>query len=94
MMRAAAAPAAGGFLKLVSPAAVVGERRAAEEFRIVRRRLVSEEDENLAVQVLALVIVPAELGGGNAVADKNRFGVEIVLLFLGQRGADEIRSGN
>ena len=36
-------PAAGGLLELERPAAVVGERLAAEELRVVRRRLVREQ---------------------------------------------------
>ncbi len=74
--------APGGLLELVGPAAVVGERLAAEEFRVVRGRLVGEEDDDLALHVHALVIVPAELGRGDAVADEDRLGVELFEFLL------------
>ncbi len=80
--------AAGRFLVLVGPAAVVGERLAAEEFRIVRRRLVGEDDDDFALHVDVLVIVPAELGGGDAVAEEDRLGVEVLRL-LRLAGAGE-----
>ena len=46
--------AAGGLLELERPAAVIGERLAAEELRVVRGRLVREEDDDLALHVNAL----------------------------------------
>ena len=75
-------PAASGFLEFVRPAAVIGERRAAEELRVLRGRLVREEDDDFALHVNALVIVPIELGRGNAVADEDRLGVELFEFLL------------
>ena len=69
--------AAGGLLELVRPAAVVGQRLAAEQFRVVRRRLVGEQHDDLALHVHALVIVPLELRRGDAVAEEDRLGVEL-----------------
>ena len=73
---------ARGFFVLVGPAAVVGERFAAEEFRIVRRRLVGEQHQHLALHVDAFEIVPMEFWRDNAVADEDRFGVELLALLL------------
>ena len=74
--------AAGGFLELVRPPPVVGERRAAEEYRVVRGRLVREQDDDLSLHVDALVIVPGELGRGDAVAEEDGLGVELVEFLL------------
>ena len=71
-----------GFFVLVGPAAVVGERAPAEEFRIVRGRLIGEQDQDLALHIDALKIVPMELGRDNAVADEDGFGVESDLWLL------------
>ena len=88
-------PAPGGLLELVRPAAVVGERRAAEEFRVVRGRLVREEDDDLALHVDALVIVPVELGRGDAVADEDRLGVELFEFLLRlARAGEALLAGN
>ena len=98
--------AARSFFKLVGPAAVVGERLALEEFRVVGDGLIHEEQRDLAFQVVALVIVPLKFGSGDAVADKNNgsidvggFGLElvggdvIVELFQVQWGAIRKRQG-
>ena len=78
------------FLVLVDPAAVVGERAAIEEFRIVGSGLVGEEHEHLAVDVHAFEIVPFPFRRGDAVADEDGFGVEIGLRRLALAHADEI----
>src|SRR3546814_16951591 len=70
------APAsARGFLELVGPAAVIGHRPPAElaERILALRRdeigVVDQEDRDLALEVLALEIVPAAFGGADAVTD-------------------------
>src|SRR5450755_2209354 len=74
--------APGGFLEFVSPASVVSKRRAAKESGIVRGRLVREKDQNFALDVHALVIVPTEFGCADAVSHENGFGIEIVFWML------------
>src|SRR3546814_8602199 len=65
--------AARGFLELVGPAAVIGHRPPAElaERILALRRdeigVVDQEDRDLALEVLALEIVPAAFGGADAV---------------------------
>ncbi len=73
---------AGGFFKLVGPAAVVGERGASEEFGVVRRGFAREEDDDFAAHVEARVIVPLELGSTDAVADEDEGRGEVEGLFL------------
>ena len=73
-------PAPRRLLVLVRPAAIVGERLAGEKLRIVRRRLVGEDDDDLALDIDALVIVPVELRCRDAVAEKQGVGVEIFRL--------------
>ena len=51
--------AARGFFILVGPAAVVGEGFAFEEFLIVGRRLVDDDQGDFAFQVDILAVGPA-----------------------------------
>ncbi len=72
----------------VGPAAVVSERLAFEEIRIVRRRLVDDDESDLALQVdiLAIrtgVVVPMVLRRVNAVADVDDGRVELGGLLPG-----------
>ncbi len=81
---------ARGLFVFVGPAAVVGERAAAEEFRIVGGRLIGEQHQDLAFDVHALEIVPMKFGRDDAVADEDRFGVELIGGLLQLADADEI----
>ena len=81
---------ARGFFVLVGPAAVVGERAAAEELRIVGRRFIGEQHQHFALHVDALEIVPVKFGRDDAVADEHRFGVELIVRLLQLAFADEI----
>lgn len=74
----AARCATGRFLEAIGPSAIVSQGFAAEELRIVGLRLIGEHHHDLACHVRALVIVPAELRGGDAMADEHRFGIEIL----------------
>jgi hypothetical protein len=64
------------------PAAVASERRSAEEFRSVRRRLVGEQDQHFALHIHALEIVPAEFRCHDAVADEDGFRIELIRCLL------------
>lgn len=56
------------------------ERFSGEKFRVVGSRFGSQHHRDLAAHVRVLVIVPAELGSHNAVADKNRPGTQFNLF--------------
>src|SRR5215831_14092688 len=65
-----------GFFVLVGPAAVVGEGLAVEEFYVVGRRLVDDDEGDLAVEVDVLaigagVVIPVVFGGVDAVTDED-----------------------
>ena len=75
---------------LEGPAAVVGERRSAEESRIVGCRLVREEDDDLALDIDPLVVIPLELGGDDAVTDIDGFSVHLGERLLPVVHSDEI----
>src|SRR5262249_25421269 len=91
--RLRAAP--GGFLELERPAAIVGECLAAEELRVVRGWLVGEEDDDLPLHVNVLVVVPAELRRGDAVADENRFRIELFeCLLCPARAGESLLAGD
>ena len=79
-----------GFFILIRPASVIGEGRAVEELWIVRRRLAREENNHFAAHVDARVVVPLVFGGGDAVADEDRFGIEGDVGLLLKRDADKI----
>ena len=68
---------ARGLLELVGPAAVVGERLAAEELGVVRGRIADDAEDDLAFDVDAGVVVPVELGRGDAVADEDDGRVDV-----------------
>ena len=89
-MNTALAPMPRGLLVLVGPAAVVGERAAAEEFRIVGRRLIGEQHQHFALHVDALEIVPVKFRRDDAVADEDGFGVELIVGLLQFADADII----
>ena len=69
-------------LVLVGPPAVVGHRLAAEHgrvepagrLRVLDGRIADEHHHRLAAKVDALVVVPLELGGLDAVADEHEIG--------------------
>ena len=65
---------AGRFLILVGPAAVIGHRIAVEEagFGIGIAGVVDQHDHRLALDIDALVIVPAVLRRDDAIADKDQ----------------------
>ncbi len=67
-----------GLLVFIGPAAVVGERAASEEFWVVGRRLVGEQDQHFAFHVHALEVVPVKFRCHDAVADEDGFGVELI----------------
>ena len=64
------------FLVFVDPAAIVSERGAIEEFRIVGSGFVGEEHQHLAGHVHAFEIVPVPFRRRDAVADEDRVRVE------------------
>ena len=68
---------AGGLLELVGPAAVVGEGLAAEELGVVGGRVADDAEDDLALDVDAGVVVPVELGRGDAVADEDDGRVDV-----------------
>ena len=68
---------AGGLLEFVGPAAVVGEGFAAEEVGIVGGRVADDAEDDFAFDVDAGVVVPVELGSGDAVADEDDGGVDV-----------------
>ena len=65
------------FFVLVRPAAVVGERFALEEIRVVGFRLAHKQQRHFALQVHAFVVVPLVFGSGDAVAHKDDRRVEV-----------------
>ena len=77
MMSAADGSHAGGLLELVGPAAVVGEGFAAEEAGVVGGWVADDEEDDFAFDVDSGVVVPMELGGGDAVADEDDGGVDV-----------------
>ena len=66
-----------GLLELVGPAAVVGERLAAEELRVVRWRVADDAEDDLAFHIDARVVVPAELRRDDSVADEDDGSVDV-----------------
>ena len=70
-------PFARGFFVFVNPAAVVSERLAGEKLRIVRGRLVDQHEQDFALDVHALVIVPVVFGRFDAIADVDDVGVNL-----------------
>ena len=81
---------ARGLLVLVGPAAVIGEGFPPEKFRIVRRRLVGEQDQHFALDVHAFEVIPMEFGRHDSVADEDCFGVELIRGLLQFADADVI----
>ena len=73
---------ASGFFISIDPAAVIGEGASAEEFRIVRRRLVGEQHQHFAFDVDAFEIVPVKFRGDNAVADEDGLSIELIVRLL------------
>ena len=66
--------AACGFLILVGPAAVIGDRRPVETSRLrgLEIGIVDQHDRDLALQVDLFVIVPAALRRSDAIADEHQ----------------------
>ena len=81
---------AGRLFVFVGPAAVVGQRLAGKELRVVGGRFAGKQNDHLALHVDALVIVPGELGSADAVADEDRRGFEIQRGLAAVGGGDEI----
>ena len=75
---------------LVGPAAVVSERAPGEELRIVRVRLVGEQNQNLPADVGALEIVPLEFGCHDSVTHKHGLGVELFDRVFALVGAHKV----
>ena len=82
-----------GFLIFVGPASIIGHRFSAErtfQTGILKVRVVDHDDDRLAFDVDACIIIPALLRGDNAMAYKDH----IALLDLGLRclavAADDI----
>src|SRR5215208_2894405 len=81
------------FFVLVSPAAVVSERFAAEEICFFGRcrRIVDQHHEDLATIIsVVFVIVPTLLAGLNAVTDENQLGIDVDVLRLRSGKRDEV----
>ncbi len=57
---------------LVGPPSVVGEDLAAENGRVLETGIVDQGDDDLSLRVEAGVVVPAELGCYDAVADEHQ----------------------
>src|ERR1700685_3637371 len=68
---------ARSFFEFVNPAAVVGERLAFEEFRIVGSRLVDEKHRDFSMHVDAFVIVPVVCGGFDSESDENDWRIDV-----------------
>src|ERR1700759_630796 len=77
-------------LEFVGPAAVVGERVAAEEFGVVGRRVAYDAEDDFALYVDAGVVVPVELRGGGAVADEDDGRVDVGVWCEGLVGDYEV----
>ena len=79
-------------LELVGPAAVVGQRLAAEQGRLVgrRRRVVDHHQHPLPLHVDAGVVVPFLLGGDDAVADEHHLAAHRDLGVLDAREGDDV----
>ena len=75
---------AGGFLEFVGPPTVVGHGVALEEFRIFRRRLVDDDENDLSLHVDALEVVPFIFGCVDPIThvDDGRIEVDAVGLRL------------
>ena len=71
-----------GFFVLESPATVVGKRVGGEEVRIIRRRFVAEQQDNLALHVRVLIVIPLVFGGRDPMADEHHFGVDSLVGLL------------
>ena len=68
---------ARGLFEFVGPAAVVGEGVAAEEVGIGGGRVADDAEDDFAFDVDVGVVVPVELGRGDAVADEDDGGVDV-----------------
>ena len=64
-----------GLLELVGPAAVVGHVLALEQGRIVEAGIVDHGDDDLALDVHAFEVIPAEFGRVDAEAAEDEFRV-------------------
>ncbi len=67
----------GGLFEFVGPAAVVGEGVAAEEGGVGGGWVADDAEDDFAFDVDVGVVVPVELGRGDAVADEDDGGVDI-----------------
>ena len=81
---------AGRFFVFVGPAAIVGQGLAPEEGGIVGRRLVGEQDQNLAFDVGTLEVVPLKFRRDDAVADEDGLRVELHVRLLPLGDADVV----
>ena len=68
---------AGGLFEFVGPAAVVGEGVAAEEGGVGGGWVADDAEDDFAFDVDVGVVVPVELGRGDAVADEDDGGVDV-----------------
>ena len=66
-----------GLFEFVGPAAVVGEGVASEEVGIGGGRVAYDAEDDFAFDVDVGVVVPVELGRGDAVADEDDGGVDV-----------------
>ena len=80
------------FLVLVDPAAVIREGLAGKTvcFGNGRLRIVDHHDDELALQIDALEIVPVFFGGADAVAGKHDGRVERHFLLAIRRAKDDV----
>ena len=81
-----------GFLELVRPAAVIGQRRAAKQLRLLgrRRRIVDHDQRDLPLHVDARVVVPVVFGRDDAVADEDELSGRPHLRLLHAAEADDV----
>ena len=70
------------FFVLVSPSAVIGQRFALEELWVIRGRLTHQHQQNSAVHVGALVVVPVIFGRFDTVAHKYDVRIDLRLRLL------------
>ena len=84
--------AARGFLVFVGPPAVVGEGRALEETVVVRGRLIDDDQNNFALYVYAVIVVPLVLWRIDAIADEDDGGAEVGGGLAGLVLGDDLRA--
>ncbi len=76
-------PLARRLLELIGPTAVISQGLALEELRIPRRRFIHDHENDLALDVHALEVVPLVFGCFNSVADEDDGRIDLDAVGLG-----------